>query len=144
MPLAVPPIEILLVEDNPADVRLTIEAFREADTPSRLHVVDDGVKALAFLRAVGPATPAPDLILLDLNLPRKDGREVLQEIKHDDALKHIPVIVLTTSQAEQDILRSYHLRANAYVTKPVDVDQFFKAVKSIDLFWLGTARLSRL
>jgi CheY-like chemotaxis protein len=121
-----------------------MEALRDAETPNRLHVVDDGVEAMAFLRACTPKSPRPDLIFLDLNLPRKDGREVLEEIKHDDALKHIPVIVLTTSQADQDILRSYHLRANAYVTKPVDLDQFFKAIKSIDLFWLGTAKFASL
>jgi CheY-like chemotaxis protein len=137
-----PPIEILLVEDNPADVRLTVEALKEAQTPTRLHVVDDGVKAMAFLRSPSEETPRPDLILLDLNLPRKDGREVLHEIKKDDSLRHIPVVILTTSQAEADVLRSYQLSANAFVTKPVDLDQFFKVVRSIDRFWFRTARLA--
>ena len=144
MPTAIPPIEILLVEDNPADVRLTREALKEAQTPSRLHVAEDGVRAMSFLRGEeGQKQPKPDLILLDLNLPRKDGREVLDEIKRDEALKHIPVVILTTSQAELDILRSYQLRANAYITKPVDLDQFFHTMKSIDTFWLGIAKLAR-
>ena len=144
MPTAVPPIEILLVEDNPADVRLTREALKEALTPSRLHVAEDGVKAMSFLRGEeGRKQPKPDLILLDLNLPRKDGREVLDEIKRDETLKHIPVVILTTSQAELDILRSYQLRANAYITKPVDLDQFFHTMKSIDTFWLGIVKLAR-
>jgi two-component system, chemotaxis family, response regulator Rcp1 len=143
MPTAKPPLEILLVEDNPADVRLTREALKEAQTPSNLHVVDDGVKALAFLKDGSGKFPTPDLILLDLNLPRKDGREVLEAIKHDEKLRHIPVVVLTTSQAEQDVLNSYRLSANAYITKPVDVDQFFSAMKSIDGFWLNLVKLAR-
>jgi two-component system, chemotaxis family, response regulator Rcp1 len=145
MSTAVPPIEILLVEDNPADVRLTWEALKETETRSHLHVIEDGVKALSFLRGEGDdeGRPKPDLILLDLNLPKKDGWEVLDEIKRDNALKHIPVIILTTSQAEQDILRSYQLCASAYIAKPVDVGQFFKAVKLIDAFWLGIVKLAR-
>src|SRR6266545_2325088 len=112
MTIAGPPIEILLVEDNPADVRLTIEALKDTRVPARLHVARDGVEALRMLKDETGATPRPDLILLDLNLPRKDGREVLQEIKQDEALRHIPVVILSTSQAEQDILHSYRLRAN--------------------------------
>lgn len=131
-------IEILLVEDNPGDARLTIEAMREAKLRNRLHVVEDGVEAMQFLRREGRFGDAarPDLILLDLNLPKKDGREVLAEIKSDPALKRIPVVVLTTSRAEEDILRAYDLHANCYVTKPVDLEQFMKIVKQIDEFWL--------
>lgn len=131
-------IEILLVEDNPGDARLTIEAMREAKLRNRLHVVEDGVEAMQFLRREGRFgdAPRPDLILLDLNLPKKDGREVLAEIKSDPALKRIPVVVLTTSHAEEDVLRAYDLHANCYVTKPVDLDQFMKIVKQIDEFWL--------
>jgi chemotaxis family two-component system response regulator Rcp1 len=138
------PIDILLVEDNPADVRLTIEALKEAKIPTRLHVARDGVDALARLRGSN-ASPhqRPDLILLDLNLPRKDGREVLDEIKQDPMLKHIPVVILTTSQADQDILKGYRLGANAFITKPVDVDRFFDVVRSIEQFWLETVRLAR-
>ena len=143
MPLARPPIEILLVEDNAADVRLTQEAFKDTRVPNRLHVARDGVEALTMLRDRTGATPRPDLILLDLNLPRKDGREVLTEIKADDALQHIPVVVLTTSQAEQDVAQSYRLRANAFMTKPVDIDQFFEAVRSLEQFWLAVATLTR-
>src|SRR6266853_2335766 len=128
------PIEILLVEDNPGDVRLTREALREAKVRNNAHVVIDGVEAMAFLRREGIYTqaPRPDLILLDLNLPKKTGREVLEEIKQDNGLSHIPVVILTTSQAEQDILESYRFRANAYVTKPVDLEQFLKVVQSIE------------
>jgi CheY-like chemotaxis protein len=144
MPIATVPIQILLVEDNPADVRLTIEAMKDARVPNRIHVARDGVEAMTFLRNTATDRPRPDLILLDLNLPRKDGREVLAEIKQDEVLKHIPVIVLTTSRADEDILRSYNLHANAVITKPVDVGQFFQAVKSIDQFWLQVVRLSRL
>lgn len=131
-------IEILLVEDNPGDVRLTIEAMREAKLSNRLHIVEDGVEAMQFLRREGRFgdAPRPGLILLDLNLPKKDGREVLAEIKSDPALKRIPVVVLTTSRAEEDVLRSYDLHANCYVTKPVDLDQFTKIVKQIDEFWI--------
>ena len=140
------PIEILLVEDNPGDARLTREGLRDAKVQNNLHVVLDGVEALAFLRRQGPyrAVPAPDLILLDLNLPKKDGREVLEEIKKDDHLKHIPVVILTTSQAEKDVIESYRLRANAYVTKPVDLEQFLKVVKSIEHFWLEIVKLSHV
>lgn len=142
---SVVPIEILLVEDNPGDVRLTKEALKDAKVRNHISVAMDGVEAMAFLRAQGKyaGAPRPDLILLDLNLPKKNGREVLEEIKTDPALQHIPVVVLTTSQAEQDILESYRLRANAYVTKPVDLDQFLKVVGSIEQFWLEIVKLSR-
>ena len=137
------PVEILLVEDNPGDVRLTIEALRDGKVHNNLNVARDGVEALAYLRREAPFTAAarPDLILLDLNLPRKDGREVLAEIKADAELKTIPVVVLTTSRAEQDVLRSYELQANCFVTKPVDLDQFIDVVKSIENFWLTVVRL---
>lgn len=137
------PIEILLVEDNPGDVRLTVEALKEAKVRNRVHVVDDGVKAMAFLRrqAAYSTVSRPDLILLDLNLPKKDGREVLEELKHDVDLKRIPVVILTTSQAEQDILKAYELHANCYITKPVDLDQFLKVVRSIDEFWFTLVTL---
>jgi len=139
------PIEILLVEDNPGDARLTQEALRDAKVRNNLHVVLDGVEALAFLRRQGKhaAVPRPGLILLDLNLPKKDGREVLEEIKQDDQLRHIPIVILTTSQAEKDIIESYRLRANAFVTKPVDLEQFLKVVQSIEHFWLEIVKLSR-
>jgi len=138
-------VEILLVEDNPGDVRLTLEAFREAKVCNTLHTVPDGVEAMAFLRKEGKyeKVPSPDLILLDLNLPRKDGREVLAELKAEEALKHIPVVVLTSSQAEQDIARSYELQASCYVTKPLDLDQFISVVKSIGDFWLAIVKLPR-
>lgn len=137
------PIEILLVEDNPAEARLTAEALREEKIYNRLHVVADGVEAMAFLRRQGPyATVArPDLILLDLNLPRKDGREVLQEIKSDEQLKIIPVVVLTISKAEEDIVKSYKLHANCYITKPLDLTQFIKVAKSVQEFWLTIVKL---
>jgi CheY-like chemotaxis protein len=136
-------VEILLVEDNPGDVRLTIEGLNEARVRNNLHVARDGVEALDFLRRRGQFAGAvrPDLILLDLNLPRMDGREVLAEVKSDPDLKTIPVVVLTTSSAEQDILRSYQLQANCYITKPVDLDQFIKVVRSIEDFWLTIVRL---
>jgi CheY-like chemotaxis protein len=139
------PIEILLVEDNPGDVRLTREALRDAKVRNNLHVAADGVEAMAFLHKEGEhgQAPRPDLIFLDLNLPRKSGREVLEEIKQDELLKHIPVVILTTSQAERDILESYRLRANAYVAKPVDLEQFLKVVQSIEQFWLEIVQLSR-
>ena len=140
MAVAATPIDILLVEDNPADVRLTREALKEARV--RLQVARDGVEAMALLRAA-PAAQRPDLILLDLNLPRKDGREVLQEIKQDDALRHIPVVILTTSQAEQDVLQSYRLGASAFITKPVEIDRFFQVVRSLEQFWLDVVRLAR-
>lgn len=144
--LAPVPIEILLVEDNPGDARLTREALRDARVRNNLHVVPDGVEALAFLRREGKHATAvsPDLILLDLNLPKKDGREVLGEIKNHDQFRHIPVVILTTSQAEKDIIESYRLRANAYVTKPVDLEQFLKVVQSIEHFWLEIVKLSRI
>ena len=137
------PIEILLVEDNPGDVRLTREALKEGKVYSNLHTVKDGVEAMEFLRRQGKHTsaPRPDIILLDLNLPRKDGREVLEEIKSDESLKRIPVVVLTTSKAEEDVLRTYNLHANCYVTKPVDLEKFIVVVKSIDRFWLTVVTL---
>lgn len=137
------PIDILLVEDNAADVRLTQEALREGKVRNRLAVARDGQEALEMLRRQGAhkEAPRPDLILLDLNLPRKDGREVLAELKADATLKHIPVVVLTTSSAERDILKSYELHANCYITKPVDLEQFVNVVRSIDDFWLTVVRL---
>jgi CheY-like chemotaxis protein len=137
------PIEILLVEDNAADVRLTREALKDAKVRNRLHVAADGVEAMAFLRREGrhADAPRPDLVLLDLNLPKKDGREVLEEIKEDPELQNIPVVILTTSQAEEDVLRSYQLHANAYVTKPVDLERFLEVVRSIESFWLEIVRL---
>ena len=137
------PIEILLVEDNPGDVRLTAEALKEGKVRNNMHVVGDGEKALAYLRREGGYEDAvrPDLVLLDLNLPRKDGREVLADMKADDDLKRIPVVVLTTSKAEEDILKTYDLHANCYITKPVDLDQFLRVVQSIESFWLSLVRL---
>ena len=137
------PIEILLVEDNPGDVRLTQEAIREAKIRNRLNVVTDGEEAVAYVRRQGEFAdqPRPDLILLDLNLPKKDGREVLQDLKSDPDLHRIPVVVLTSSAAEQDILSTYDLYANAYVTKPVDLEQFMRVVLSIQDFWLNIAKL---
>ncbi len=137
------PVEILLVEDNPGDVRLTREALRDAKVRNNMRVVTDGAEALAFLRREGKYAdaPRPDVILLDLNLPRKDGREVLAEIKADASLRRIPVVVVTTSEAEQDILKAYDLHANAYVTKPVDFDQFIRVVQSIEDFWLEIVKL---
>ncbi len=127
-------------------MRLTVEALKDAKVRNNLHVAADGVEAMAFLRRQGKHVhaPHPDLILLDLNLPKKDGREVLEEIKSDDALKHIPVVILTTSQAEQDVLRTYRLSANAYVTKPVDLERFLRVVRSIEEFWLEIVKLSRV
>jgi two-component system, chemotaxis family, response regulator Rcp1 len=141
--LAGMPIEILLVEDSAADVRLTIEAMKEAKVANRLTVVDDGVKAMEYLRRRGSYCDAapPDLILLDLNLPRKDGREVLHEVKADPTLRRIPVVVLTTSQAEEDILKAYDLHANCYITKPVDFEQFTRVVRTIEDFWLTVVKL---
>ncbi len=137
-------IEILLVEDNPGDARLAAEAFKEGTIPTRLHVASDGIEAMAFLRRQGrhEAAPRPDMILLDLNLPRKDGREVLAEIKEDPALRRIPVIVLTTSQAENDVTRAYDLHANCYIVKPVDFDRFIDVVKGIEDFWCSLVKLS--
>ena len=136
-------IDVLLVEDDPGDVLLIREAFEDNKVRNRLHVVSDGVEALAFLRREGEYAdvPGPDLVLLDLNLPRKDGREVLAEIKGDEELKHIPVVVLTTSKAEEDVLRSYKLHANAYVTKPVDFDRFIEVVRQIDEFFVTVVKL---
>jgi CheY-like chemotaxis protein len=133
------PVEILLVEDNPGDVRLTIEALRDSTLDHRLSVARDGVEALAFLRREGAIRP--DLILLDLNLPRKDGREVLAELKADAALHTIPVVVLTTSRAELDVQNSYELQANCFITKPVDLMQFMTVVRSIEDFWLTIVTL---
>ena len=137
------PVEILLVEDNPGDERLTREALKEGKVYSNLHWVKDGVEAMEFLRREGKhkSAPRPDIILLDLNLPKKDGREVLHDIKNDDDLKRIPVVVLTTSKAEEDVLRTYNLHANCYVTKPVDLEKFIVVVKSIDVFWLTVVTL---
>jgi two-component system, chemotaxis family, response regulator Rcp1 len=137
------PIEILLVEDSPSDVRLTQEALRRAKVNNRLTVARDGIEALASLRQEGEHSnaPRPDLILLDLNLPKKNGRDVLAEIKGDENLKRIPVVILTTSHAEQDILRSYDLHANCYITKPVDLHQFIGVIQSIEGFWLTVVRL---
>jgi chemotaxis family two-component system response regulator Rcp1 len=137
------PIEILLVEDNPGDVRLTREALSEAKVRNSLSVAGDGVDALAFLRREGAysTVPRPDIILLDLNLPKKDGRQVLAEVKADPRLLRIPVVILTTSKAEEDILKTYDLHANCFITKPVDFDQFVKVVKSIEHFWLSIVTL---
>jgi CheY-like chemotaxis protein len=137
------PIEILLVEDNPGDVRLTQEALREGKVRNHLHVAADGVEAMAFLRREGQhaQAPQPDLILLDLNLPKKGGREVLAEIKEDPDLRRIPVVILTVSKAEEDVLKSYNLHANCYITKPVNLDQFLEVVKSIEDFWLTVVLL---
>ena len=138
-------VEILLVEDNPGDVRLTQEVLRDGKVQNNMSVVMDGVDAISFLRQTGEyaGAPRPDIILLDLNLPKKDGREVLADIKADPDLKHIPVVVLTTSSAEQDIFRSYDLHANCYITKPVDLDQFIRVMKSIEDFWLTIVKLPR-
>ena len=143
---AATPIEILLVEDSAGDVRLTKEALRDAKVQNNLHVACDGMEATAFLLRQGKHAnaPRPDLILLDLNLPKKGGREVLEEIKLDANLKTIPVVILTTSSAEEDILRSYQLHANCYITKPVDLDQFLKVVRTIDNFWLTIVKLARV
>lgn len=137
------PIDILLVEDSPADVRLTREALKEAKVVNSLHVVLDGRAALDFLRQQGQYATSrrPDLILLDLNLPKKDGREVLAEIKQDEDLKRIPVVVLTTSKAEEDVVRSYNLHANAYVSKPVELKQFLEVIHALEEFWLAVVTL---
>ena len=140
---AVRPIEILLIEDNPGDARLTQEALREARVHNRLSHVHDGVEAMAFVRREAPHSdaPPPDLILLDLNLPKKDGREVLAELKEDPVLRLIPVVVLTTSEAEQDILRTYELHGNCYITKPVDLEKFLHIVRAVENFWLAIVKL---
>jgi two-component system, chemotaxis family, response regulator Rcp1 len=137
------PIEILLVEDSPGDVRLTSEAFKDSRVFNRLHVVKDGAEAIAFLRKQEGFKNAvrPDLILLDLNLPKKNGQEVLVEIKEDPELKRIPVIILTVSKSEEDILRSYNLHANCYITKPIEFNHFLEAVRSIEDFWLAIVKL---
>ena len=138
-------IQILLVEDSPGDVRLTQEALKEAKVLNQVSVATDGMEAMAFLRREGAyaQAPRPDLILLDLNMPRKDGREVLTELKADEQLRRIPVVVLTTSTAEQDILGTYDLHANAYITKPVDLNQFVSVVKAIEDFWLTIVKLPK-
>jgi two-component system, chemotaxis family, response regulator Rcp1 len=142
-PTAGRPLEVLLVEDNPGDVRLTVEGLKEGKLRNNLHVARDGVEAMAFLNRAGEYGGAvrPDLILLDLNLPRMDGREVLAAIKSDASLKMIPVVILTTSRAEQDVLRSYELQANCYITKPVDLEQFITVVKAIEGFWFTIVTL---
>ncbi|MEH2325742.1 MAG: response regulator [Nostoc sp.] len=140
---AIMPIEVLLVEDNPGDAQLTRIALEDSKISIHLNVVEDGVEAMAFLRKQDKYVKAahPDIVLLDLNLPRKDGREVLAEIKGDENLRRIPVVVLTTSQAEEDILKAYNLCANCYITKPVDFDQFVKIVQSIENFWFAIVKL---
>jgi two-component system, chemotaxis family, response regulator Rcp1 len=137
------PVEILLVEDNEGDVGLVEEVFEDAKIRNILHIAEDGEEAMLFLNKEKPFAdaPTPDIILLDLNLPQKDGREVLEEIKTDKKLKRIPVVVLTTSKAEEDIVRSYDLHANSYITKPVDFDQFIRVIKSIEDFWLEVVKL---
>ena len=137
------PIEILLVDDNPGDIRLTQEALKESKVLNNIHIVEDGMEALEFLRKEGrfKNVITPDIILLDLNLPKRNGREVLAEIKNDDFLKKIPVVILTISRAEEDILKSYMLHANCYITKPVDMDQFIKIVRSIENFWFSIVKL---
>ncbi len=139
-------VEILMVEDNPADVRLTREAFKDAKVLNNMSVVGDGEEALLFLRRQGNYSdaPRPDLILLDLNLPKKDGREVLAEIKSDPLLKRIPVVVLTTSEDEKDVLKAYDLHVNAYITKPVNLDQFMKVVEAVEDFWLTVVKLPEM
>ena len=139
-------VEILLVEDNPGDVRLTQEALADARVVNTLHVVNDGEAAIKFLRGEPPNEDAvrPDLMLLDLNLPRMDGRQVLEDVKADPALRLIPIVVLTTSEAEQDVLRSYELHANCYIRKPVDFDQFIEVIKSIEGFWFDVVTLPRV
>jgi two-component system, chemotaxis family, response regulator Rcp1 len=139
------PIEILLVEDNPGDVDLTREALENAKVSNSLHVVDDGAKAMDFLyqRREYSGVPRPDIILLDLNLPKKDGRQVLAEIRGDPALAEIPVVVLTTSQADEDIFRAYRLHANCYITKPVDFTRFMQVIRAIEEFWLTVVKLPR-
>ena len=139
----VKPIEILLVEDNPGDVDLARDALENSKIHNTLHVVGDGEEAMAFLRQSGKFkdAPRPDIVLLDLNLPKKDGREVLAEIKADEELKRIPVVILTTSRAEEDVLKTYNLHANCYITKPIDLTQFVKVVKAIEDFWFTIVRL---
>jgi len=137
------PIEILLVEDNPGDVLLTQESLADSKVNNTLHVVKDGVEAMAFVRREGQYAdrPRPDLVLLDLNLPRKDGREVLEELKSDDDLRRIPVVILTTSSQEEDVAQAYDAHANCYITKPIDLEQFMKVVRTIESFWLEIVKL---
>ena len=137
------PIEILLAEDNPGDARLTVEGFKDAKVRNKINIVEDGVEALAYLRHEGPYANValPDLILLDLNMPKKDGREVLADIKADEDLKRIPVLVFMVSSAEKDILAAYNLQANAFITKPIDLDEFITVVKSQEEFWLTIVKL---
>ena len=141
--LRIKPIEILLAEDNPGDARLTVEGFKDAKIKNNITVVEDGIEAMAYLRHEGPYANAahPDLILLDLNMPRKDGREVLAEIKADENLMRIPVLIFTVSSAERDILAAYNLQANAFITKPIDLDEFITVVKSLEEFWLTIVKL---
>jgi CheY-like chemotaxis protein len=141
--MRIKPIEILLAEDNPGDARLTVEGFKDAKVRNNINIVEDGVEALAFLRQEGKYVDAvrPDIILLDLNMPKKDGREVLTEIKADEDLKRIPVLVFTVSSAEKDILAAYNLQASAFITKPIDLDEFITVVKSLEEFWLSIVKL---
>jgi two-component system, chemotaxis family, response regulator Rcp1 len=137
------PVQILIVEDNPADARLVREVMRDSKVLNEIHWVPDGVEALAFLRRQGkyPNAPRPNLIFLDLNMPRKDGREVLREIKDDDSLRRIPIVVMTSSQAEEDVARAYDQHANCYVRKPIDFEQFHSVVKTLENFWFATVEL---
>jgi two-component system, chemotaxis family, response regulator Rcp1 len=137
------PIEILLVEDNPGDARLAMEALKDSKLKNNLYIAEDGIEAMDFLNRKGKYSqmPRPDLILLDLNLPKKDGREVLAEVKSNDDFKRIPIVILTISRAEEDIFKTYNLHANCYVTKPLDLEQFMKVVKSIEDFWLTIVKL---
>ena len=137
------PIKILLVEDNPGDARLTLEGFKDAKIRNNITVVEDGIEAMAYLRHQGPYADAalPDLVLLDLNMPKKDGREVLADMKADETLKQIPVLVFTISTAEKDILEAYHLQASTFITKPIDLDEFIRVVKSMKEFWLTVVKL---
>jgi CheY-like chemotaxis protein len=139
------PIEILLVEDNPGDARLALESLKESKVRNTLHWVRNGVEAMAFMRRQGRYTneQRPDLVLLDLNMPKMDGRKVLAEVKSDSDLKRIPIVILTISKAEEDILKAYNLHANCFITKPLDLDQFFKVIRSIEEFWLTIVRLPR-
>jgi CheY-like chemotaxis protein len=141
--VGVKPVDILLVEDNPGDVRLTQEALKDAKLAINLHVVNDGMEAMAFMRKEGQyvSKPCPDIVLLDLNLPKKDGREVLADIKNDPELRRTPVVIITTSKAEEDIVKTYDLHANCYITKPLDLDQFIIMVRSIEHFWLTIVKL---
>ena len=140
---SIKPIEILLVEDNPGDARLTLEGFKDARIRNNITVVEDGIEAMAYLRHQGPYADValPGLVLLDLNMPKKDGREVLADMKADEALKQIPVLVFTISTAEKDILEAYHLQASAFITKPIDLDEFIRVVKSMTEFWLTVVKL---